>query len=424
MITSTTENWYEPEVSQVIAMLDIKLIKAEIEDLRKGGPRVKDIVIPQEWREFVFESGIAGSCNFHVKIVFEDGSRWVMRIRRRYAHRYSDQPLQLNLESEVATLRALHAAGIAVPNAWTRPMASKLHPKLIYCYQTWLPGEAFRADYRRIPFLKPTLDSATIRHIRGLAEWFIKMEKCTFDKVGSLTFAQKEHQEIVVGPLIERHPAYLEPPFYQEPFTTSKERWLAIIQKRMDFVLSREYCAPSWELKFYLALLDVKCLVNQCSEMNDPGPFYIKHDDDRFDHIRAKESGEVTGILDWEWAYTTNKQEAFAAPNGFVPPEYHEGKNDSLSDREIALINAYESLQRPDLAECVKNGRKYHRLVDLLRHNIINIGVINALERSFLNLPDTHTGQPSTMENWIDAKKEEYRSDKGLQTLLRMQSAR
>nr|XP_019050144.1 hypothetical protein I302_00565 [Kwoniella bestiolae CBS 10118]OCF29074.1 hypothetical protein I302_00565 [Kwoniella bestiolae CBS 10118] len=162
-----------------------------------------------------------------------------------------------------------------------------------------------------------------------------------------------------------------------------------------------------------------KELVKNCEELDNPGPFYIKHDDDRYDHIRAEEDGKVTGILDWEWAYTINKEEAFAAPNGFVPEEYHKGKNDVLSHREQAMIEEYTSRGRPDLAEYVGIGRKYHRLVDLFRENGISIKLVNALERAFLGLTDHQVNQPQNIEEWIEAKKEQYKDDEGLKFLLK-----
>ncbi|WWC99081.1 hypothetical protein V866_005975 [Kwoniella sp. B9012] len=244
------------------------------------------------------------------------------------------------------------------------------------------------------------------------------MEKLKFEQVGSPCFGEDEN-DIIIGPLISRHPVYNTPPYYQGPFNTAQDKWLSIIDNKISLILSRNYCTPDRELQEYFMLKQAREFVKGCKEMENPGPFYIKHDDDRFDHIRAEEeSGEFTGILDWEWAYTTNKEEAFAAPNGFVPAEYKKGKNDILSTREEALIEAYLSHGRPDLAECVRKGRKYHRLIDFLRHDVHEVEIINALERTFLCLPDDHTAQSATLEDWLEAMKEEYKDDKGLSRLL------
>ncbi|WWD08804.1 hypothetical protein V865_006917 [Kwoniella europaea PYCC6329] len=340
-----------------------------------------------------------------------------MRVRRRAVHMYPDGPLELNLMSEVATNRGLSKAGVAVPTAYPRPKNSKLHPRLLYCYQDWLPGDTWR------PFMSTAtchlpLDATSVRHVNSIVEWFLSMEKCSFEKVGSLCFDDNDQQDIVIGPLIERHPAYTVPPYFRGPFNTPKERWIATIDNRIALILSRNYCSSNREVKHYLALKAARQLVQNCKQLDNSGPFYIKHDDDKFDHIKAQADGQVTGILDWEWAYTTNKEEAFAAPNGFVSAEYIKGKNDQLSPREHAMIDAYISRGRPDLAECVRKGRKYHRLVDLFRDNVINISNINALERAFLDLPDDYVGQSQTIEQWVELMKEKYKDDEGLRSLL------
>nr|XP_019050146.1 hypothetical protein I302_00567 [Kwoniella bestiolae CBS 10118]OCF29076.1 hypothetical protein I302_00567 [Kwoniella bestiolae CBS 10118] len=395
-------------------LLNLEMIKAEVEALRPGY-HVEKIHMPEKWTQFAI--GFHGSFNFHIKVDFEGGDSWIMRIRRRAGRHYPDEPLKLNLASEVATNRVLHKGGLKVPNAWLRPEHSKFHPKLIYCYQAFLPGEMWRPwfypDSRDLP-----LEQDSLRLLNGVVDWFLTMEKLQFDKVGSPWFGQDEN-DVIVGPLITRHPIFTIPPYYRGPFRTAKEKWLAILNNKISLILSRNYCNPDRELQEYFMLMEAKRLVGNCKEMENAGPFHIKHDDDRFDHIRANETdGEFTGIIDWEWAYTTNKEEAFAAPNGFVPAEYKEGKNDILSTREFALIDAYTSHGRLDLANCVRNGRKYHRLIDFLRHDEYNIKIINALERAFLDLPDDHVGQPESMEEWLGVMKEKYRDNEGLKFLL------
>ncbi|WWC87649.1 uncharacterized protein L201_002539 [Kwoniella dendrophila CBS 6074] len=393
--TSSIVDWYEPETSQLLDLLDPKLIKAEVEQL-KPGHQVSEIHIPATWRKFVAAS--QGSCNYHIKIDFTDSTSWIMRIRRRFWRNYPDDPLRTNLASEVATCQALNKAGVKVPYTYLRPVNSNLHPKLIYCYQEYVQGDMWR-PFVRLPNIKKDpctspLDPVSLHHIGSIVQWFLNMEKITWENIGSLRLA--ENSTITVGPLIERRPVSTVPPYFQGPFRTSQDRWLAVIDHRIKLLLSHNFCEAGREVMFYLVWMETKELIKGCKEMESTGPFYIKHDDDRFDHIRAKEDGEVTGIIDWEWAYTTNKEEAFTAPIGFVPSEYRDGKNDNLSFREIAMIDIYTSLDRPDLA-----------------------GYINALERAFKDLPDDHPGQPNTMKEWLEIMKDKYKDDVGLRLLMK-----
>ena len=51
---------------------------------------------------------------------------------------------------------------------------------------------------------------------------------------------------------------------------------------------------------------------------NGESLFYLKHMDDKGDHILVDDDFNITAIIDWEWAQTTSKVEAFCAP---VPPQ-------------------------------------------------------------------------------------------------------
>lgn len=60
------------------------------------------------------------------------------------------------------------------------------------------------------------------------------------------------------------------------------------------------------------------------------------------------------------------------------------------------MIAAYEQLNRPDLAACVKGGRIYQRLSDILEREI-KLPNLNGLGDAFLGNRYTSAG---TMEEW------------------------
>jgi hypothetical protein len=116
-------------------------------------------------------------------------------------------------------------------------------------------------------------------------------------------------------------------------------------------------------------------------------------------------------------AYTTCKAQAFAAPIGFVSDPFFYGKN-SLCPREVALINAYEKLGRPDMAQLVRKGKKFQRLSFVLNGRQIDPVELLAIRAAFLDLPDGVTGQPTTMAEWIRVASERYQDDAGLKRIL------
>nr|XP_019050136.1 hypothetical protein I302_00557 [Kwoniella bestiolae CBS 10118]OCF29066.1 hypothetical protein I302_00557 [Kwoniella bestiolae CBS 10118] len=382
------------------------MIKNEVESLRPGH-LVENVELTNTWRDLA-SNYLQGQSNFHIKINFKDGISWFMRIRRRISRNYTDEPMRMNMESEVATMNALHDVGVAVPSAFRKPSNSKSNE---------IPGGPWQPFYTSIGRVHP-LPDMSVNHVRSLAKWFIEMQKATFDKIGSLHH-NSQTSEVEVGPAIGRYPYQSTVPYYNGPFRCSADYWLDLIDSRLRLIRERRYCRHSAEIWLYLGLLEIREIVEGCEEMRSTGPFYIKHDDDQWDHIRADEStGEVTGVIDWEWSYTTSKAEAFNSPAGYVPDLFWNGSNEGYSPREIVLIEAYASYDRPDLADCVKNGRKYHRLVDTLRWMQFLPLHINSMRRAFLGLPDDHPGLPEDEEKCIEVLKEKYKDVEGLKYLL------
>ena len=71
---------------------------------------------------------------------------------------------------------------------------------------------------------------------------------------------------------------------------------------------------------------------------------------------------DLTKLICCSRAYVTTKEDAFARPVAFTSSE---GSNDSTPNEDV-LIQAYLELGRADLADCVRGGRLYHRLEDML----------------------------------------------------------
>nr|XP_019050154.1 hypothetical protein I302_00575 [Kwoniella bestiolae CBS 10118]OCF29084.1 hypothetical protein I302_00575 [Kwoniella bestiolae CBS 10118] len=412
---STLKASNEPE------LLDPDLIKEEIESLRPGSKVFKIDKRPNSMESIEAHNG---QFNLQIKIDLEDGQSWMMRTRRKAGIRpYPDEPLRMNVQSEVATCQVLYHGGVNVPDSIPRPKDSKLIPKLIYCYQRFIEGSPWKdfAPSRPIPTNQP-ISGPTKKHIMNIAKWFISLERVEFNLIGSPTFSSTSTSDsiLIVGPLIERQPAMTIPPYFAGPFSSVKERYLSTINSRLNACRARTWVEPPRDVEMYLALLELGELVENDEEMGEEGrPFFIRHADDHWDHTRTQGEGEVTGVIDWEWAYTTNKAEAFSSPTYFLPDEFYEGKKDVLSPSEHALLEAYNLLGRKDLAGLVRNARKYQRLTYFLRCMFINVDELNALKRAFLQIPDEEEeGWPRTEEEWVEGMLIKWREDGGLKWLV------
>ena len=85
-----------------------------------------------------------------------------------------------------------------------------------------------------------------------------------------------------------------------------------------------------------------------------------------------------------------------------------------MTPAEEALIQAYEDLGRPDLGGCVRRGRLFHRLQELLR-----IPLWTEYKLWFALISDSYL--PGEQRQWLETKKTQYSHDDGLQALLSIQ---
>lgn len=53
--------------------------------------------------------------------------------------------------------------------------------------------------------------------------------------------------------------------------------------------------------------------------MQNDQNYYLKHADDKGDHILVDEDFNITGIIDREWTYTAPPAHAFNSPIGLLP---------------------------------------------------------------------------------------------------------
>ncbi|EIW67082.1 hypothetical protein TREMEDRAFT_64951 [Tremella mesenterica DSM 1558] len=191
------------------------------------------------------------------------------------------------------------------------------------------------------------------------------------------------------------------------PFKSSRDRFISQIdlilediEKGLRFVDDPQTA--------YLVHLQVKQWIMEDVTLGvEEEEFYIKHADDKGDHIMVDDEGNITGIIDWEWAYSTTKSEAFSAPLGLVNiSDYFNGSN-SLSPQEERLAETYEKLGRPDLSAWVRASKKYQRLLHTIGQSP-DIVMLLALGECFgqgLEEKVEKNKQVSLVEWVIEAKK-------------------
>jgi len=79
-----------------------------------------------------------------------------------------------------------------------------------------------------------------------------------------------------------------------------------------DHQLFTEYSVNAYLIFKYLHKLAIQGKFNEFESSLDHGPFYLKHMDDKGDHIFVDENFNISGIIDWSLARIVPDYEAFS----------------------------------------------------------------------------------------------------------------
>ncbi|OCF56700.1 hypothetical protein L486_05554 [Kwoniella mangroviensis CBS 10435] len=326
------------------------------------------LILPEDSEQF-FQQCRGAGFNVHFTLKWDDDVKWLIRVRQDRGHRIPHEVREADIKSEVATLQRLRAGGISVPEAWlpgylddSKDGMPTISPfPFDYFFYTFLQGRPW--PIQKTPFYPMRLPEEDIKkYIEAYALHQIKMSHFVLP-LNQIRCLQMNKSGEEVGPIITRETFQKpEPPYLLGPFSTQKERYLSHIDITLDYILMGAV-GESGPIDSYLWHLEMRELVEHSKILARPiTEVYIKHDDEKGDQLLWDDHGKVCGVLDWQWAYTTTKAEAFAAP-----PLLYESINlfsgeNSMTEEENFLIGCYRKYGRPDLGDCVEKGRLYQRL--------------------------------------------------------------
>jgi hypothetical protein len=118
---------------------------------------------------------------------------------------------------------------------------------------------------------------------------------------------------------------------------------------------------------------------------------------------------------------STTKAAAFAAPKWAYETDDYLNGDSSQTPEEDLLSEAYERVGRPDLADCIRGGRRYHRLADILLHWDPCLGEKRALGQ-LTGLTRAFEGEdkdlPTTLVGWVEWAKEMHVANPDLEFIM------
>ncbi|WRT65979.1 uncharacterized protein IL334_002930 [Kwoniella shivajii] len=404
-------------------------IVKNIEHLRPGHSFT--FSLPDGGTEMSSQSDMHGATNYHIPISFDDGVKWLLRVRQSTNGVPPYDFQQAVTVSEVRTLQILKEKGMPVPNAWMplieRTKASTIlkEPSLSYLFCEFLSGTPVNlpkddADSMISPGSKTRL------LIREFAKSQILLSSAPFatSLIGSLTSApvdgQVESDVVKAGPLVDFGFQHLaDPPNFPGPFQTNQERYLSFIDIALSHI-ANQYIHQANTLDAYLWHLQLRELISNCSRLNQrPFETYIRHADAKGDHLMQEIDGKITGIIDWECAYVTTKAEAFSAPLFIYYNLESTFSENDFTPAEKVLIESYHQLGRPDMAGYIRDGKIYQRLGDIGGYWHTKFMQSDVLEVFNCDIPDSFQPPLYVGSDWRLYIYNRYRDDPNLQEIIR-----
>lgn len=299
------------------------------------------------------EGAIMGCANYHAWLTFADGEKWLARIPRNNFSDFPDTLIEYLVESEYATLKFLEGTSVPAPRVYGYALASNERNAVgvNYLLLEVLPGS---------PFLAYQASDEQIRRVyEQLAGILAEIKRHSFSSAGSLRV--QVDGKIDMGPVASNR--FLSLGQYG-PFDTSRQYFESIAEQHLDLIadgqLHPEY--PAEAFVYYAALLcDMKTALNRSDDTIEG--FYLKHVDDKGDHLLVDAEGNITGIIDWQFARCVPAAEAFgpsifsADVGALCEGRWVVNENDK---RLASALNARDEPVLAAYAEGIDRTRRFH----------------------------------------------------------------
>ncbi|WVW80453.1 hypothetical protein I302_102435 [Kwoniella bestiolae CBS 10118] len=262
-------------------------ITSSAESLRPGQQCSLDL--PASAQTILDDERVFGALNIHFPLTFDDGVKWLIRVRQAHNGIPPMAVLDHTAKSEVVTLRSLKSFDIPVPQAWM-PSDSAVERgengtsqdnSLCYFFCEFLPGKSLFMRHIRYNDFQ-LVEEKDRQLIEEYARYQIQLSNhpISAKSIGSLVPSTSGDAPYEVGPLLSLWGLnHLEPPYFPGPFKNNQER------------------------------------LEECDELRKlPEEVNIRHADDKGDIFMGDAEGNLAALIDWEWACVTTKKEAFSAP--------------------------------------------------------------------------------------------------------------
>lgn len=339
-------------------------------------------------------------------IEFQDGVVWMVRIRLDRPELPPKPTQEYVFLSEVVTLRHLESIGIRSPKVFYFAVESNDNPVGVpFLLMEKLKGSALEWD-------KTTAVQKT-KVLEQLGDVFLTLKKHPFPSTGSL-FPSNNSSKLY---------GFAQPQLFDSPNTTLgpykslKSSLKAMLAQQRRQIINGERSILA--VDNYLALRWREDMIPEVELLHNDAGFYLKHFDDKGDHILVDDGFNITGIIDWEFTSLEPKALAFSSPCMLWPVgDFYAGSN-GLSQEEMEFAAIFERRGESDMAHLVRNGRKMQRYLFFIGGEAATGR--EEFEALFQGLRAAWAGDgrpPSSYQDWKDEALKKYEGDEQLKGLL------
>jgi len=310
--------------------------------------------------KYLGTGAIMGCANYHGWLEFEDGEKWLVRIPRTGFSTVPPELVEYLVASEYATLKFLETTKVPTAKAFGFGLASDPTNRVgvSYILMEALPGKPYHS-------LQAT-EYQKNRVLTQIADILVEISNHPFPLAGSVVI--KDNQVTLAEVASNR---FINLGRYG-PFNSDVRYYASIIDQHLDFIsVGQLYHTYPKEAFLFYRLFSENIRILCGDEPKDE--FFLKHVDDKGDHILVDEDYNVVGIIDWQFAHTVPAREAFGPSLLTADLNCLYSGKAGLTKDDMIIAEALRQRQREDLALFAGGG-------DLIRR--FQFGLASGLNRA------------------------------------------
>lgn len=401
---------------ELLQSIDAPALANVARDIKEHECRLPALCIedPSEMYEAV--KGQIGK-NLNLDVEFYDGDYWIARIPLANNPRMPPKQIQdYILRNEAATLKYLgHATRLPSPRIFAISCAPN-EVGVSYSLIEKLPGTALMPDW---PPYEATAEQQQ-KLLEQLADVYIELSANDFPATGAVVSAKDrlDRDEL-------RGVAHINA--FEDAEGDSPGPWASTVSamlasSRSHLKLIRRGELPDHPVDNYLRHLWRIDLLTEHPLLIEPTTkWYLRHRDDKGDHILVDSEFNITGIIDWEFASIEHPGIAFSSPRMLWPREKFYAGSQELSQAELEFAKIFEWKGYPELAGFVLNGRLMQRLdFDMIEYPCDFEEYIMLVQgaRKAVSLAQTGSEDVSSYVTWMEEMFLKHADDQGLKDIL------